>query len=188
MVVSVAKPRRGTLCPRLSPGHVLHCVVTAAGCEGCMELKKPMPGHSARRCVLGYFCFCGSEVAGEAKPSRWEREPRGTLNDAFKKSMLLFFFPLPFPSPRKSVKQNMWTETNTLQWISPVIFQAWFPAIIRGSQSLLPWNGEGAVITPSGAHNWPWPRQTSGLQTSVIMRPCWSLFFGCSPVYLQWYA
>ena len=80
-----------------------------------IKKKKTMPGHSDRLCVHGYFCFHGSEVAGEAQHTQREREPPETLNDAFKKSVLLFFLPLPLPSHRKSVKQNIWTETNMLK-------------------------------------------------------------------------
>lgn len=43
-----------------------------------------------------------------------EMQPPGTLNDAFKKSMLFFLLPLPFLSHRKNVKQNILTETNML--------------------------------------------------------------------------
>lgn len=53
-------------------------------------------------------------VAIFATEAKGEMHPPGTLNDAFKKSMLLFLLPLPFPSHRKNVKQNILTKTTLL--------------------------------------------------------------------------
>lgn len=62
----------------------------------------------------------GAQPASEAPRGRGKRSPRretqppGTLSGAFKKSILLFLLPLPFPSRRKQVRWNISTETTML--------------------------------------------------------------------------
>lgn len=70
-----------------------------------MKLKKiPCPGTQPDAVFMAIFAI----------EAQREMQPPGTLNDAFKKSMLLFLLPLPFLSHRKNVKQNILTETNML--------------------------------------------------------------------------
>ena len=115
--------------------------------------KNPMPGHSARLCVHGYFYCCGPGVAWKVEPTQRAR-PAETLTDAFKKSMLHFLLPLPFPlvgrGSNKISQQKQARLNKSAHSVSQVSNQH-----LRGSVSLsLKWE-EGSPCAPC-SHMWPW--------------------------------
>lgn len=118
-VVMQPSPHESVFSPRPTPPR-RSCEASYSHCSRLwMTYEENRPGHSARLCVHGYFCFCSSEMTHTRTHvcthacthtrvcTHTHTQAPGTVNGALKKekSVLLLF--LPFPSRRKNVKQNI---------------------------------------------------------------------------------
>lgn len=102
-----------------------------------------------------------------------EIQPLGTLSDTFKKSILPFLLPLPYPSHRKNAKQNILTETHMLNKSAQSSFKPGSePSFRRWVLYLLEMRGWPITYSPSPTLDFnvdQWPTNVCGHASLAVI-------------------